>query len=55
MWEENAMCPDCPMQFEDIAKLRKLEMKYQFKCLMCGKCLKKRKVLPMIVVQTILL
>ena len=42
MWEENAMCPDCPLEFEDIAKLRKLDMKYQFKCLICGKCLKEK-------------
>ena len=46
MWEENVKCPDCHMEFENIARLGKHDMKYQFKCLMCGKCLKEKKSSP---------
>ena len=43
LWDENVKCPDCNNEFEDIANIRKHFKKHNFKCHMCGKCLKERE------------
>ena len=43
MREKNVLCQYCSIKFADIAKLRKHDMKHQFKCIMCGKFLTEKK------------
>ena len=43
LWDENVKCPDCKNEFAYIANIRKHYKKHNFKCHMCGNCLKERE------------
>ena len=43
LWDEIVKCPDCHRDFEDLANIMKLYKKNNYKCHMCGKCLKERE------------
>ena len=42
LWDKNIKCPDCNSEFEDKANIRHYK-KQNFKCHVCGKCLKERE------------
>ena len=43
LWDENVKCRDCKNEFADIANIRKHYKKNNFKCYMCGNCLKEKE------------
>ena len=43
LWDEIVKYPDCKNEFADIANIRKLYKKHNFKCHMCGNFLKERE------------